>query len=185
MTDQVFAVDRAVDAALLLAADRPWSSITLFEIAQAAGVPFAELYSRAPSKLALIDRLSCRYDQAALAAAEDEADGEIHDRLFEVAMARLEAMEPHRAVLIAIARAEGPVFSLRRLPRTARALLEAAGVDTSGRKGALRLVAMSAVWGRTLQVWQDDEGALNRTMAELDKLLKTMRRRLGRVGSGF
>jgi AcrR family transcriptional regulator len=185
MTDLVFAVDRAVDAALVLAADRPWSGISLLDIARAAGVPFAELYSRTPSKTALIDRLSRRYDQAALAAAEDEAESEVHDRLFEAAMARLEAMEPHRHVLIAIARAEGPGPSLRRAPRTARALLETAGVDTGGSKGALRRMAMTAVWGRTLQVWRDDEGALNRTMAELDKLLKTMRRRLGRVGAGF
>jgi hypothetical protein len=44
---------------------------------------------------------------------------------------------------------------------------------------------MSAVWGRTLQVWRDDEGALNRTMAELDKRLKQMASSLEKVGAGF
>jgi hypothetical protein len=44
---------------------------------------------------------------------------------------------------------------------------------------------MTVVWTRIARVWRDDEGALNRTMAEIDKQLKTMRTRLGRVRSGF
>ncbi len=61
----------------------------------------------------------------------------------------------------------------------AREKLEAAGVDAV----PARLAAMSAVWGRTLQVWRDDEGALNRTMAELDKRLKQMASGLEKVGA--
>jgi hypothetical protein len=49
----------------------------------------------------------------------------------------------------------------------------------------LRIAAMTAVWVRVVQVWRDDEGALNRTMAEIDKRLKLMRKRLGQVGAGF
>jgi hypothetical protein len=44
---------------------------------------------------------------------------------------------------------------------------------------------MTLVWARVVQVWRDDEGALNRTMAEIDKRLKQMRARLARVGAGF
>jgi hypothetical protein len=36
-----------------------------------------------------------------------------------------------------------------------------------------------------VQVWRDDEGALNRTMAEIDQRLKQMRERLGRIRAGF
>ena len=158
MTD---ALDRAADAALALAADRPWGEITLRDIARAAEVPFAELYARAPSKSALLDRL------------------------FDVVMARVEAMEPHRFALVAIARGEDPITLALRFPRTARALLEAAGVDTQGWKGAARIAAMTALWSRVLQVWRDDEGALNRTMAEIDRRLRQMRSGLKRLGAGF
>jgi AcrR family transcriptional regulator len=180
-------LDRAAEAALALAADRPWGEIALRDIARAAGVGFAELYARAPGKAALLDRLSRRFDREALAAAEDDTapDAEIHDRLFEAVMARLEAMAPHRDALIAIARSEGVLVLGPRMPATARALLEAAGIDTGGPRGALRVAAMTAVWLRTLQVWRDDEGALNRTMAEIDKRLKQMGERLKRVGAGF
>ncbi|MBW3558554.1 MAG: TetR family transcriptional regulator [Proteobacteria bacterium] len=176
------ALDRAVDAALALAADRPWREITLADIAGETGLSFAELYARTPSKNALLSRLARRFDTA---AAEAVLEGETHDRLFEAAMARLEAMEPHRFVLLAIARDEQAERIAARLPRTARVLLQAAGVPTEGLAGAARVAAMTAVWARVLQVWRDDEGALNRTMAEIDSRLKQMRDRLGRIGAGF
>jgi len=44
---------------------------------------------------------------------------------------------------------------------------------------------MTAVWGRIVQVWRADEGALNRTMAEIDKRLKQLRARLSALGQGF
>ena len=178
-------LDQAADAALELAHDRPWSEISLRDIARASGVPFAELYVLAEGKDALLDHLSRRLDTAALVSAAADEDGETHDLLFEAAMARLEAMAPYRTALIAIARAQGPGMVLPRLPRTAKALLEAAGVDTGGLRGGLRVAAMTGVWARTLQVWRDDQGALNRTMAEIDKQLRTMNDRLRRVGAGF
>jgi hypothetical protein len=44
---------------------------------------------------------------------------------------------------------------------------------------------MTGVWTRVLQVWRDDEGALNRTMAEIDTQLKQIDQRLSRLGAGF
>jgi hypothetical protein len=165
---------------LALAAERPWRLITLRDVAEAAEIPFTELYARTPSKTALLARLSARFDEVALATAATPSQ-DIHDRLFDAVMARLEAMEPDREALIAIARDAGPVALAAHFPATARAILEAAGVEAT----PVRLAAMIAVWARVAQVWRDDEGALNRTMAEIDKRLKEMRRRLGRVRAGF
>ena len=178
-------LDTAADAALALAEERLWADITLRDIAVAAGVTFADLYSKAPGKAALLERLSARFDRAALTTAELEPAADPHDRLFEAVMARLEAMEPHRAALVAIGRSEGLAALGPRLPRTARALLEASGIDTGGLKGAARIATMTAVWTRILVVWRDDEGALNRTMAEIDMQLKRMRRGLERVRAGY
>jgi hypothetical protein len=173
-------LDRAAAAALALAADKPWPAIALRDIAVKAEVPFAELYGLADSKHAVLAHLSARFDRAALGVDYAET-ADVHDRLFDAAMARLEAMEPHRAALIAIAKAEGVLVSATRFPRIARAVLEAAGVEAT----APRLAAMTAVWARVVQVWRDDEGALNRTMAELDKRLKQMADRLAKIGAGF
>ena len=180
MTQADDILDRAADAALALASERPWREVSLRDIAERAALPLPDLYARAASKWSLLRRLSDRYDRAALETAATPSD-DLHDRLFDAAMARVEAMEPHREALIAIARADTPVMLAPHLPRTARAILEAAGVDAT----PPRLLAMTAVWARTVQVWRDDEGALNRTMAELDKRLKQMRGQLKRIGAGF
>jgi len=177
-------LDRAAAAALALAVERPWAEITLRDIALKAHVPLADLYAHAPGKPQVIDWLSRRFDLAALKAG-DEADQDAHDRLFDASMRRIEAIEPHRAALIAIHAGEGPAPLLARLPATARAILEGAGVDASGARGALRVVAMTAAWARILKVWRDDEGALNRTMAEIDRRLKQMRKALAAAHAGF
>lgn len=173
-------LDKAIVALLGLAAERPWGQISLRDIAARAGVPLAVVYARAGGKAALLTRLSARYDLAALATAETLSE-DVHDRLFDAVMARVEAMEPDRDALTAMSR-ELPARALApHFPRTARAILEASGVEAT----LPRLVAMAAVWARVVQVWRDDEGALNRTMAEIDRRLKQMRTRLGRIGAGF
>lgn len=177
-TDPV--LDKAIEAALALAAERPWREVTLRMIAERAQVDFAELYAKAPGKPLLVLRLGQRLDRAALATAATPSD-DAHDRLFDAAMARIEAMEPHRAALISMAGGENPIGLALHFPLTARAILEAAGVNAT----APRLAAMTLVWGRIVQVWRADEGALNRTMAEIDKRLKEMNRRLGRIGQGY
>jgi hypothetical protein len=178
MTNDI--LDAATDAALALAAEKPWADTTLREIAERAGVSFEDLYAKAPAKSLLVLRLSQKLDRAALATAANVSD-DVHDRLFDAAMARVEAMEAQRTALISMARGENPLAIATHLPLTARAILEAAGVTAT----APRLAAMTLVWGRIAQVWRDDEGALNRTMAEIDKRLRQMRERLGRIGAGF
>jgi hypothetical protein len=180
MADEPDILDAAIDAALALAMERPWREVSLRDVAERAGVDFAQLYAKAPAKPLLVLRLSLRLDRAALATAATPSD-DVHDRLFDATMARVEAMEAHRAALISMARGEGSITLAPHFPLTARAILEAAGVTAT----AARLAAMTLVWARTVRVWRDDEGALNRTMAEIDKRLKQMRSRLGRIGAGF
>jgi AcrR family transcriptional regulator len=172
-------LDKALEALKALCAERPYAEVSLRDVAAKAEMPLADLYAEAPSKIALLDHLGRGFDAAALAAAETPA-GDVHDRLFEAAMARIEAMEPWRGVLASIGGLDLAPLAAR-LPLAARAILEAAGVDAT----PPRLAAMSLAWARIVQVWRADQGALNRTMAEIDRALKLMRRRLGRVGQGF
>ena len=178
-------LDPVLTALLDLAAKRPWRDISLRDIAAKAGVPLPDLFARATGKPELLAQLSEAFDTAAL-SIEPVPDADPHDALFDAVMARVEAMEPHRAALTAIARDsagaswDGLVFASH-FPRTARAILVGVGLDAT----PPRVIAMTAVWARIARVWRDDEGALNRTMAEIDKQLKTMRTRLGRIRSGF
>lgn len=178
-------LDPVFSAMLDLASERPWREVSLRDIAAKAGVPLADLFARATGKPELLAQLSCAFDVASL-GIEPTQDADPHDSLFDAIMARVEAMEPHRAALTVIARESvgaswnGLVFASH-FPRTARAILLGAGLDAT----PPRVVAMTAVWARIARVWRDDEGALNRTMAEIDKQLKIMRTRLSRIRSGF
>jgi hypothetical protein len=171
---------RAGDALLALCADRPWEAISLRDVAETAGIPLSELFEQAAGKDALLGHLSARLDEGALATAANQST-DLHDRLFDAVMGRLDAMAPHRDALITMSRSRATVAIVRHFPRTARAILEAAGVEAT----APRLAAMVAVWARVAQVWRDDDGALNRTMAEIDRRLKQMRKQLGRIGAGY
>ena len=86
MSDDI--LDPAADAALALAAERPWREVSLRQIAERAGVDFAELYAKAPAKALLVLRLSQSLDRAALATAATPSD-DVHDRLFDATMARM------------------------------------------------------------------------------------------------
>jgi hypothetical protein len=169
----------AAEALLKLAADRRWSEVTLRDIAGEAGLDLADLYGEVQSKTDLLAVISRDLDLAALRTAATPSD-DPHDRLFDAVMARVEAMEPHRAALTLIAR-EAPGLVALHFPATARAIWEAAGLEAT----PPRVLILAAVWARIAQVWRDDEGALNRTMAEIDKRLRQMRGALGRLRAGF
>ncbi|HEY5290446.1 MAG TPA: TetR family transcriptional regulator [Caulobacteraceae bacterium] len=172
-------LERALAALNSLCGERPWREVSLRDVAERAEIPLAELYRDAPSKTALIDHLGARLDEATLATAATPSD-DPHDRLFDAAMARIEAMAPWRDALAGVD-GSAIVPLLPHLPRSARAILEAAGVEAT----PPRLAAMTLVWARIVQVWRADEGALNRTMAEIDRRLKQMRERLRLLGAGF
>lgn len=170
----------ACAALLALAVERPWSAITLRDIAERSQIDLATLYRLAPSRQSLLDLIARRHDEAALATAATPSE-DVHDRLFDAMMARIEAMEPDRAALVALAREVPRVRLASHYAHGARAILEAAGLTAS----PLRLAGTAAVLARVTAVWRDDEGALNRTMAEIDLRLKRLRSTLNRLGAGF
>jgi len=120
-------LDPAAAALLELARERPWSEIALRDVAERAGVELVDLYGEARGKAAILWRISEALDRAALRTAATPSD-DPHDRLFDAAMARIEAMEPHRAALTALSREAPRLIAVAHVPATARAVLEAAGV---------------------------------------------------------
>ena len=169
---------KIVDALMELASERRFEDISIRDISKAAGVSLADFRDAFPSKGAVLAGFSRRIDRAVLAQDNGElADENPRERLFDVLMRRLEAMAPYReGVREAIA-------SLRREPVAAlamnqvamnsmRFMLETAGIEAQGAAGAIKLQGLALAWGRVIQVWlDDDDPALSKTMAELDRVL--------------
>jgi hypothetical protein len=120
----------------------------------------------------IIDRTVLEVDTA------DLADEPARERLFDVLMRRLDAMTPYKPALRRIAFAlRGDVLSMLALNGVAlnshRYMLAAAGIDTEGPLGRLKLQGTVIAFARTVEVWlDDDDPALARTMAKLDREIR-------------
>jgi len=171
--------DRIIDAAMGLFAERGWRGVSLADIAAAADLSLADLYGRFPSKLAVVEAFLARID-AAMLAGGSAPDASVRDRLFDVLMRRFEALKPHRLALRALLRdlRGDPLAALclsRAYARSMAWALEAAGLDSHGLRGALRVKGLGATHLATLRVFLDDDGEdLGRTMAALDRHLKRL-----------
>jgi AcrR family transcriptional regulator len=180
MTDRAALLDSVADAAVSLAAERPWDEVALRDIAAAAELPMAALYGVVASKDDVLDAVAARLDREAADDLEIDRDAPVRERLFDAAMARFDAMEARRAGLVSILKAEAakPAAAARALPRglrTARWLMELAGVDSSGPMGLARAGGVVLILGRTTQAWLEEEaGGLAKTMAALDRALRDL-----------
>jgi ubiquinone biosynthesis protein COQ9 len=160
-------------------AARGWHGLTMQGVSAASGLPLAELRRLAPSPLHLL-RLHARVvDRTVLAGTVPSPLGSepARDRMFDVLMRRIDALQPHRAGILRLAvdaRAD-PLLALAllaALPGSMAWMLEAAAIGTAGLPGLVRAKGLAAIWLYTLRAWTRDGTAdLGATMAALDRAL--------------
>lgn len=179
MDDAAF--DRAlIAAAFQLAADGGWRSVSVASAARAAALPLARARERFPGRAAILLRFGRLADQSAL--TEATVEGTPRDRLFDLLMRRIDALQAYRAGIIALLDAlpsDPPTALLLTLAtrRSMRWMLDAAGVRVSALRGELRVKALLAVWLWTIRAWRSDESEdLSATMAALDNALSRAER---------
>lgn len=176
--DDSLSADRTLIAAFWsVVAEEGWAGATMHRLAGASGVPVADLRERFPDRLAVL-RLHLDLVDRAMCAAVSAGPGETeHDRLHDVLMCRIEALQPHRAGILRFAGElrRDPLLLLALTPhllRSMREVIEAAGLEASGLLAPIQLKGMLAVWLAVLRAWQQDESPdLGHTMAEADKAL--------------
>jgi len=180
--------EAAVEALMRLAAEQPWNDIEIGDIAREAGLTLAELRDLFPSKGAVLGGLTRIIDRKVLEGDLSGLEEEpTRERLFDVLMRRLDAMEPYKPALRRIAYAlRGEPLSMLALNgvmlNSHRYMLAAAGIDTEGPLGQLKLQGVVIAFARVTQVWLDDEDpALARTMARLDKEIRNGERIMERA----
>ncbi|MBN8938759.1 MAG: TetR/AcrR family transcriptional regulator [Rhizobiales bacterium] len=168
--------DAIVEAYMGLLADKPPREIGLAEIAEKAGLSLAALRGEFGSKFDILAAFVKSVDTAVLEGIDaDLADQPTKEKLFDILMRRLDVLGPHKAAIGNLARAArrdaALAMGLNRLAlRSHQWMLAAAGVETSGRGGALRAQGMAVMFARVLGVWlDDDDPALAKTMKALDE----------------
>jgi ubiquinone biosynthesis protein COQ9 len=154
-----------------------WQGLTMHRLARAAGVPLEQVRRQVPCRLHLLKLHGRAMDAAALAGGAIEQHGTPRDRVFDVLMRRIDAMQPHRAGLLRLFEdvKRDPLLGLlllAELPGSMAWMLESAGVSPAGLLGLLRVNGATAVWLATIRAWaKDDTQDLAPTMAALDKAL--------------
>jgi len=177
-----------IASAFRLAGERGWAQVSVAAAARAASLPLHEARARFPARHMILLRFGRMADQAALRDAP--AEGPVRDRLFDLLMRRFDALQAHRAGVLALLRtlpADPPTALLLALAtrRSMRWMLEAADVSTRGVRGELRVRGLMGVWLWTLRSWERDESAdLSTTMAALDAALRRVEGIAGWLGGG-
>jgi AcrR family transcriptional regulator len=170
--------DSALIAALWrVIAAHGWPGLTMGRLAAESGTPLATLREKFPSRLDALILHGRLVDRAVLAGTVPGQGGTARDRLFDVLMRRLDAMQPHRAGILrfladmrrdpSLAALLGPQLAL-----SMRWMLDAAEIGGSaGQRRALAL-GLVAVWLAAVRAWAEDGSEdLGPTMAALDRAL--------------
>lgn len=163
--------------------EKGWSRLTLTDLAAALELTLVELRTMIESKYDLISALNRQVDEAVLqeCASIDLSDGP-RDRLFEVMMARFDALTPYRDALGMIAFSARSDFRLaamthKHLQRSMGWMLEAAGLGEGGLRGKFRQNGLTVVYIRASMAWlKDDSEDLSGTMKALDQALEDAER---------
>ncbi len=161
-----------------------WRRVTVVEAAREAGLPLDEARVRFPMRTTVLLRLGILADRAAL--VDDGSTGTVRERLFDLLMRRIDVLQQYRGGVQAVLRALPLDLPLALLLATATGdsmawIAAAAGIDTTGLGGRLRVQGVVTVWLQAVRAWDKDDSAdLSGTMAALDKALDRAER-VGRM----
>jgi hypothetical protein len=186
--DQSPATAALTAAALDLAEASLFEDVSLRAICDHAGVSLADCAAAEITREALLALIDAEADRQMLeGAGQAGLDSQpAKDRLFDVIMARFDALEARRAAWTSILLSERTDIAARaariaRRGRTARWVLEASGLSSEGFKGLGKIAGLARVLRLSESAWLEDGPDLARTMATLDRELQAGASLLKRV----
>ena len=181
-----------VAAAMTLAEERGWGSVSVVESARRANLSLIDVRQYFPSQTSILLCLGRLADKNALCedfshqvlsdddiptdSTSTEGDDR-RERLFDMLMCRLDVFQQYR---------KGVKSVLRSLPfnpwqavqvgnataESMRWIAEAAGLDVHGFAGMARVGALVGLWTHVIRVWEQDENVdMGNTMAALEQAL--------------
>jgi AcrR family transcriptional regulator len=154
-----------------------WLGVTMRRVAAESGQRLEDIRRHFPRPTSFITSHIRLVDRAVLEGTVDDATSSPRDRLFDVLMRRLDAIQPNRPGILRFRDDlyRDPLTGLwlvGHLPRSMMWMLEAADIPTAGPQGQARAHGLGLVWMDTLRHWGKDESQdLSGTMAALDRAL--------------
>ncbi len=170
--------ERAVQAALLLAAQKSWADVSMHDIARACKCDLAALHDLFADRQDILAAYGRLVDRSVIERVSANPEGSERDRLFDVLMERFDVLNEHRGGVKSILQSfrTDPKVAVASLPHLGRSMvwmLEAAGIDANGPRGAATALGLTGVYLCALKSWMDDDSEdMGKTMAALDRGLE-------------
>lgn len=181
--------EKAIKSALTLAARDGWNNVSLNDIARHAKASLSDLHDHFEDRTDILIAYGRMTDRKVLEnVGEIDGNSSHRDRLFEILMERFDVLNEDRKALLSILDSfkfdpKQFVIGLPHLSRSMSWMLEAAGVETHGIRGAANIMAITTVYVATVKTWmEDDSEDMSKTMAALDKNLGRAEQLAGMVG---
>jgi len=165
-----------------------WHGVTMRAIAAEAEISLAELRRHHSSPLSILSAHQRMVDATVLEGTVEDLTSTARDRLFDVLMRRMDALQPDRPGVVRMMQdlPRTPLLALwlgQRLDGSMAWMLEAAGLEAGGPAGAVRTKGLGAVWLSGLRAWEKDEtedlsatmAALDRSLDQADRVARTLR----------
>ncbi len=170
--------DKAVEAALSLAANKPWGSVTFDDIMHEAELSKEQGQEYFDDKSDILAAYGRKIDVRMLEGiSSNAADMSHREQIFDIIMERFDIVNENRDSILSILNSfkgdpKEALLSLPHLGRSITRVLEAANIPTDGMMGCLRVTGLTGVYLYVLKAWKDDDSAdMAKTMAALDKAL--------------
>ena len=170
--------ERTVRAALDLAAEKGWDKTGLQDIAKRCKCSLADLNEIFEERGDILAAYERQIDRKVLSQiGKPDLSTPERDRLFDVLMERFDILGEDRAAVVSILKSfrldpKQAVIGIPHLGKSMLWMLEAAGIESSGIKGAMTALGLIGVYLYTLKAWMDDDSDdQSRTMVALDKAL--------------
>jgi ubiquinone biosynthesis protein COQ9 len=180
MFEELSKRNKAIQAALELAAEGGWKNVTFAGIADRTGLSLSELRRDFTCKTDILRVFQRETDAEVLAKAKPAGDSEQspRDRVFDMVMTRFEVMTPYKPALRRISDdlCCHPAEAVQLIPSALDSqywMLASAGAKVDGPGTGLRVAGLASIYAKVFRVWLDDTSpGLDRTMAALDRRLK-------------
>ena len=167
------------EAAFRLIAQNGWNKLSVGSVFKAAKIPPAQFLKQFADKNALLPLLLDYISRESFARCDEAlASSSMHDRIFDVLMARFDVLQQNRKAVLS-------VFESARRNSKMALVLASAQIDAMKRTSKLiagtkhtkcadmKPIGLWVIFLAAFRVWQSDETLdMSKTMAALDKYLR-------------
>jgi hypothetical protein len=159
-----------------------WKSFSFAKVSEASGIPLDVFHAQFSSTSDVMVHLFQKIDQEVLKCRDSFEGLSPKDTLFDILLTRFEVSQPYKPILRSfwedwlMVPTELPTFACQGFSSMAW-MLEAAGLDSRGLRGLMRIQGLTTLYLLTLKTWlADDTPDLGKTMVFLDKGLGKLER---------